>query len=136
MAIDLTGQTFGKWTVLEWDEDGSKRDGYWWCRCACGALVSVRGKSLRLGRSKQCAKCNYGTPRAAENLIGRVFGKWTVVGDAPRNHVGDVFWLCRCVCGKERPVRAGSLRSGASSSCGVCVRTKKPGRPSKKGKTP
>lgn len=56
-------------------------------------------------------------------LVGRIFGRWTVIdkGDMGRN--GQIFWTCRCSCGTERMVLARLLRNGGSSSCG-CNRIK------------
>ena len=58
--IDLTGQRFGRWTVL--CRAGSYGDynleGYttptWLCRCDCGTYRVVNGKSLRRGLSTSC----------------------------------------------------------------------------------
>lgn len=36
------------------------------------------------------------------NLIGKVFGRLTVVHQAGSNHRGRVVWLCRCSCGNEK----------------------------------
>lgn len=51
---DLTGQKFGRLTVVR--EDG--RDGYgstnWLCICDCGKLVTVRGSQLRSGHTRSC----------------------------------------------------------------------------------
>jgi hypothetical protein len=57
------------------------------------------------------------------NLAGQVFGRWTVIAEAPprRNAQGIVrasYWLCRCECGTEREVVTGNLRKGLTTSCG------------------
>jgi hypothetical protein len=51
--IDLTGQRFGRWTVLALHSgrDGNVR---WSCHCACGVRRPVLGGSLRAGRSTNC----------------------------------------------------------------------------------
>lgn len=50
----LNGIRFGRWTVLY--EDGRSKSGSatWLCRCDCGTLRSVEGRSLRKGLSKSC----------------------------------------------------------------------------------
>ncbi len=59
---DLTGQVFGKWTVLgraprpPW-AGPTNRAVYYHCRCACGTLRPVQGRYLRDGRSTQCVYC-------------------------------------------------------------------------------
>lgn len=62
-----------------------------------------------------------------KDLTNRVFGKLTAISYAGLVPVGKKMaaaWLCRCECGTERPIPAGSLLSGNSSSCG-CVRLEK-----------
>lgn len=53
-AIDLTGQTFGRLTVV--GNAGSNADHKltWRCRCECGGEVVTAGKSLRRGFTKSC----------------------------------------------------------------------------------
>ena len=50
---------------------------------------------------------------------GKKYGYWTAVSfyDREKSHTR---WLCRCVCGVERPVISSSLTKGVSISCG-CV---------------
>ena len=55
--IDLTGQRFGRLTVLH--RDTSKPIGrgcatYWLCRCDCGNKCSVPAHDLRRGHTKSC----------------------------------------------------------------------------------
>lgn len=51
--IDLTGQRFGRLTVLEraWSRKGQL---FWRCKCDCGRICDVQGSSLRNGRTKSC----------------------------------------------------------------------------------
>lgn len=58
-AVDLTGKTFGAWTVLGRDEDESRLRGetYYVCRCSCGIVATVRGWSLKVRRSSRCQEC-------------------------------------------------------------------------------
>ena len=52
--IDLTGQRFGRLTVLELDHKTTKT--YWKCKCDCGNIVVVRSTCLLSGNTKSC-KC-------------------------------------------------------------------------------
>lgn len=55
--LDLTGQRFGKLTVLE--ECGRKNGSVVWrCKCDCGNEVSVRANSLRKGKTMSCGCYN------------------------------------------------------------------------------
>lgn len=58
----------------------------------------------------------------AIDLMGQRFGRWVVVGTAARKGASWTRWLCRCDCGTERDVLAGSLRNGKSTSCGCAQR--------------
>jgi len=55
--------------------------------------------------------------RFAFNLLGRQFGRLTVIEERPSVD-GVKFWLCRCTCGKTKLVRAGSLLHQGTQSCG------------------
>ena len=52
---DLTGRTFGKWTVIGRAPNGGDRA--WECRCACGTTLHISGCDLTNGRRKSCIKC-------------------------------------------------------------------------------
>lgn len=53
--IDLTGQTFGRWTVHEYL--GGRPQGKWRCVCSCGEAREVTGANLRSGHSTSCGVC-------------------------------------------------------------------------------
>lgn len=52
---DLTGQRFGRLTVIEKDSERDK-EGHakWLCRCDCGNVVSVTKGSLKFGHTRSC----------------------------------------------------------------------------------
>lgn len=54
--IDLTGQKFGRWTVISASGEKAKvnRSAKWLCRCECGNERNINGSSLRSGRSSSC----------------------------------------------------------------------------------
>ena len=55
MKIDMTGQRYGNWTVLQKDtSQHGKRNSYWLCRCDCGTTRVVTRTSLISGRSLSC----------------------------------------------------------------------------------
>lgn len=54
-TIDITGQKFGKWTVIsKTDKRNAGGVIYWHCKCECGREKDVLGTSLRSGRSLSC----------------------------------------------------------------------------------
>lgn len=52
--IDLTGQKFGRLTVIERAENGKQGHTYWLCKCICGNKTIVRGNHLRKGLIRSC----------------------------------------------------------------------------------
>jgi hypothetical protein len=55
------------------------------------------------------------------DLIGRQFGRLTVISMGPRRH-GGYTWICRCQCKNVTPpIRSGELIGGHRRSCG-CIR--------------
>lgn len=53
MLKDLTGQKFGRLTVLERAENRNGKT-YWRCLCDCGNFCVIRGSHLKSGRIKSC----------------------------------------------------------------------------------
>lgn len=67
--IDLTGQSFGKLTVLERIPGNRNGKVKWKCQCECGAIVDVAGDSLRRGVQKSCGcTASFGEEKIAELL--------------------------------------------------------------------
>lgn len=51
---DLTGNRFGRWTVIGYSHTDRNRNANWFCKCDCGETKTVMGQNLRNGRSKSC----------------------------------------------------------------------------------
>lgn len=52
--IDLSGQYFGYWKVIERSASTKAGDSTWLCECKCGTKKIVLGKGLRTGKSRSC----------------------------------------------------------------------------------
>lgn len=50
-------------------------------------------------------------------MIGRVFGRYTVIDYAPRRN-GNIYLLCKCECGAIKEVGIYNLKRGTTQSCG------------------
>ena len=57
---------------------------------------------------------------ARKNLLGCVYGRWTVLSYYGSSGQGAM-WLCECSCGTKKPVHASSLLHGKSNSCGCLM---------------
>lgn len=51
---DLTGETFGRLTVIEFYGVSKHQHSTWKCKCACGATRIIEAGSLRSGNSQSC----------------------------------------------------------------------------------
>jgi len=118
--LDLTGQRFGRLTVLE--KVGRRKEGavIWECQCDCGNMVKVCTGSLQSGNTKSCGCYNkeQSSERSRIDLTGQVYGRLTVSEDVGRTKRQQVIWRCLCECGNFVDVVSGSLRNGHTQSCG------------------
>lgn len=108
--IDMSGEKFGKLTAIERSGTSDNR-AVWLCKCDCGNLKEIIGKSLRSGLTKSC-----GCVREPD-LSGKKFGRWSVINKA-KGKYGKRYWLCECECGNKRDVQSTALTNGSSTSCG------------------
>ena len=112
--IDLTGQKFGKLTVIEQAEPRRAKNGqkkiYWKCVCDCGCTTEVSAEGLTSGNSTTCGCWRI------EDLTDKRFGRLFVeekVGD-----LRDNLWKCKCDCGNTLNVKGSVLKNGDKKSCG------------------
>lgn len=126
-VIDLTGQKFGRWTVLERapkPEGNTSTCAFWLCQCECGNKKVVSSNSLRQGKSLSCGCYNHDSHASKyQDLTGQIFGQLEVLQKVPRpKHLksAGTYWLCRCQCGKEKIIYGRSLTTGSTTSCGSC----------------
>lgn len=110
--IDLTGQRFGKLTVIsESDKRGNGGTVYWLCQCDCGNTVLRTSKALRKGYTTSCG-CN-----SITDLTGEHFGMLTVLERTEQRRHRSYVWKCRCDCGNICYYSLNELKSGCQS-CG------------------
>ena len=77
---DLTGKTFGHWTVIRRVKINNRRYVMWECRCVCGNVHQVIGGHLKAGKSKSCG---------CKNPKGKNHKQWNGYGDISGN-----YWCC------------------------------------------
>lgn len=137
-AKDLTGQKFGRLTVIGRGEDyvnpntGKKRM-RWMCQCECGNIVHCQPGSLQTGSTRSCGclqkellaeVSRRNAPKRRSDITGERFGKLTAIKPDHSEPNNGVIWLCRCDCGKDTYVPTKMLKSGNTKSCG-CLRDEK-----------
>lgn len=123
--LDLTGQRFGRWTVLYKTsyKKNYERSILWHCKCDCGIEKDVTASNLRNGKSQSCGCLNReNVAKAAKkrlnDLTGQRFGYWTVLYRDKNNDRNATMWHCKCICGIEKDITASSLIRGMTKSCG------------------
>lgn len=63
------------------------------------------------------------------DILGRTFGRWTVIEQAPNLKRHDSRWVCQCTCGNKSIVGGRNLRDGRSKGCKPCALNAKRGVP-------
>lgn len=114
IRIDLTGQRFGKLTVLEYVkvQNGTSK---WKCQCDCGNITYKTTGHLNAGAvSCGCLK--------QLDLTGKRFGKLVILEKAGRNQNRATLWKCQCDCGNICEKSVGDLNAGFATSCGCSWR--------------
>lgn len=104
---DLTGKKFNYLTVVGFEH------GFWKCKCICGNYSYLTRTQLISGSKKSC-----GCMRRAGNLIGKKFGRLTVIRKVGVDKNNFVYWECKCDCGNIKVIRGTSLKRGLTKSCG------------------
>lgn len=131
--IDLTGQDFGYWHVLERAENDQRGRARWLCKCTlCNETMKiVDGSHLRGGRSTSCGCTKMEKMRQAsiKHEEGKTYGylyveRMATEDEKPRKDVDGVYWNCTCQkCGKTNVIIKGDyLRNGDTKSCG-CIQS-------------
>ena len=78
--IDLTGQKFGRLTVIRKAENPSEAHIKWLCECECGNFITTRGTSLRSGITKSCG-CLVGDKIREWNKSNKKCNVYDLTGD-------------------------------------------------------
>lgn len=116
--IDLTGQRFGRWTVIE--KAVKKPNNQRFCRCDCGKERFVKGVQLTSGRSKSCGCLK--TQMLTKDLTGQRFGRLKALKIIGKNKHHSNIWECLCDCGEISNVISHNLISGSTKSCSCLQR--------------
>ena len=119
---DLSGLRIKEWDILyPIDSNIKKTDTIqenqnYLCRCSCGKEEIISRNVLVTNRKKNCGH--------KYNLIGKKFGRLTVLAKDESNLQNCTKWICQCDCGKRTSVATTVLLSGKTVSCG-CYRNER-----------
>ena len=130
---DLTGQKFGRLTVIGRGEDyinpSGKHRPRWICQCECGGTSLTQAPALKNGTATSCGckRREFAQGNAREMSKGNVLditgerqGRLVAVKSLGKID-GKYRWLCKCDCGNEVTHTVSEFRSGQVKSCG-CLR--------------
>lgn len=119
----LTGQKFGRWTVLEYKGKNKDYRNIWLCKCDCDNNTErpVMERLLLNGTSTNCGcvRKEKIKNKLTTILINQKFGKLTVI-DKAENIKTKTAWSCRCDCGNPDLiiVKSEYLKKGIVTDCG------------------
>ena len=119
--------------VIQYLRHVKSGDSFWLVRCHCGKefetkkrnIVGYGSKAKPLHSCRECAHKRRGKLlRKTDDMIGKKFGRWSILEAMDSDHHGIMLYKCRCDCGTERVVHGNQIRLGKSLSCG-CVSLEK-----------
>lgn len=103
----LVGKIYGDIEAIEYI--GNKR---YKCRCIkCGDISEKYSTNLK--GSLNCKVCGKGFK---VDLTGKEYGMLTVEGYNKESKK----WICRCECDRTIEVKSNNLKSGNTTTCGIC----------------
>ena len=114
--MNLIGHKFGRLTVESCLGVNEYQHRVWRCRCECGNYVDADTARLQGGYVLSCG-C-YRRDLFTQDLTNKQYGLLKVISYAGQYQSGGAQWLCECDCGVTTIVRASSLVSGSTCSCG------------------
>lgn len=122
---DITGQQFGRLTVLYKTRTDKNGHSYWMCQCECGNQKEISATNLKSNRTLSCGCLQKEMTSKAHliDLTGKKFGKLTVIKRDENKLSTKTKWICQCDCGTILSVEGSNLKNNHTTSCG-CIHSK------------
>ena len=117
---DMIGTKFGKWTIIDYEGQNKKSEQLYSARCDCGTIKIHTVTTLTKGASTQCKSCCMSELNKVDDLIGKTFGAWQVVGKVKNEKRNEWYYTCLCSCGTSKNIAGHQLKSGSSTKCHKC----------------
>jgi hypothetical protein len=119
-SADLTGQKYGRLTIIEKAQTEGRAK--YVCKCDCGTMVVVQSSNLKNGHTTSCGCARKQAASEYEYITGQIFGKLIAVKRVKTPGEREAKWICKCDCGGATKTRISNLKTGVTKSCG-CRRT-------------
>ncbi|MFA7287359.1 MAG: hypothetical protein WC055_00620 [Melioribacteraceae bacterium] len=114
------GNKFGRWTVIK-EVEKKKWRRYFLCECSCEKKTrrDVILSGLKNETSKSCGCLKIEILSRMEDVIGRVYGRVTIISEYPKgkNDCRRIIGKCSCN-GNIKDYNLYQLKSGHTTSCG------------------
>ncbi len=119
---DVIGMKFGKWIIVK--ENGRNKKGcrLYECQCECGTLKNQTYPNLNLGITTQCKSCYMKIRNAVEDISGKAFGAWTVIGRSKNEDRNEWYYVAKCLCGNLKTVSKSVLKKDSLTINHRCKR--------------
>lgn len=120
---DYIGKKFNRLFITGLAENINAKKNIVHCVCECGNEIDAAISKVKSGNVKSCGCQKIDSARIAGynklvDLIGKRFGKLTVLSRYIGTDPTRTMWLCRCDCGNETTAESYSLKTGKKKSCG------------------
>ena len=119
MKLDLTGNTYGRLTVLG-DVGKRTKNGkvLWHCLCECGRVTFVRGDHLKNGEIRSCGCLNEEkNHKRFKDLSNTETDNFKVI-DRAYSKNKRVYWNCICKhCGNHIELQSNQIERYSSCGC-------------------
>lgn len=116
------GQVYGRLTIKKLLGRNHNKKLIWEAECSCGNVITVTSDLILSGstRSCGCLQKEETSKRCTKPMIGKTFGRLTVLEKAYTKKGKGAYYKCLCSCGNITIVQGSMLRSGNTKSCG-CI---------------
>ena len=115
MLEDISGQRFGRLTVIKFDHKNKYHIRFFLCKCDCGNYKVVSYSNLKLGRTKSCG-CLH-REKLSKDITGQRFNHLVAMNLDHYEH-GRAYWKFKCDCGNEVIYELRQVTVQHKQSCG------------------
>lgn len=123
---DISGKRFGRLIAIEPINERASNGGVRWkCKCDCGNYIYPTMNNLKRRHTTSCGCAKEDFMESCRlDVIGKKYGKLTVLEDVTTKDDKRRRIRCRCDCGNEHICSVTDLTTGHTMSCGCLNKSK------------